>query len=163
MIPAPTPAQFGNADLDSWRVVPGEDNPEKLDYGTWSVAGGDEFLDFDIEVSRCDTSRQIAEFVLAAVQQHARKLWAEGAMADVLDARTQLEEGKDSNALWAWGAVCDLMTQVAAIGNVFQQRLGRRGSDRDQRLYPLYARMAATLLMHMEKIRSDDSNYGGAA
>lgn len=162
MIPAPNPAQLGRVDLDSWRVVPGEDNPEKLDWGTWSVAGGDEFLDFDIEVSRCDTARQIAEFVLQAVQQHARTLWTEGAMADVLQARQERTDGplgSSNPALFAWGAVCDLMQQVTAISALFQEGLTARARDRDERLYPLYARLAATLLVLMEQIRADESNY----
>ncbi|WP_433520169.1 hypothetical protein ACQP2T_63560 (plasmid) [Nonomuraea sp. CA-143628] len=156
--PAPTPAQLGNVDLDSWRAVPGEDNPEKLDWGRWAVAGGDEVLEPYIEIVGSDTAKQIAEFIVDAVQQHARKLWAEGAMADVLEARQQVG-GEDSCALFAWGAVCDLVQQVSVISAVFQDGLTARAGDRPERLYPLYARLAATLLMHMEQIRANDSNY----
>ncbi|MFG1683469.1 hypothetical protein ACGFNP_25095 [Nonomuraea sp. NPDC049269] len=161
MIPAPTPtpAQLGNVDLDSWRVVPGEDNPEKLDWGRWAVAGGDEFLEPYIEIVGSDTAKQIAEFLVEAVQQHARKLWTEGAMAAMLQARQQI--GEPAQTLFAWGAVCDLMQQISAISAIFQEGLTTRGRDRDERLYPLYANLAATLLMHMEQIRADESNYGG--
>ncbi|MED7925856.1 hypothetical protein SMD20_16505 [Nonomuraea sp. LP-02] len=58
-----------------WTVIPGQTNPDKDEHGTWAVTAGDvEQYDLYFEIADAAHPRQVAEFVVEAMQSHATRL-----------------------------------------------------------------------------------------
>lgn len=161
--------QLGSVDLTTWRVVPGEANPEKEETGVWAIAGGDgDDYSLYMEVLDAERPREVAGFIVDAVTGHAHRLRLEGALAEVeRERRRQRAEGDaldPSNPhLVEVAKLAGLVEQVGGIGREFgRDRFDTGREDLDKRLYAQLTQVAATAVAWMESIlaRTDADDTG---
>lgn len=157
----PEPEQTGSVDLTTWRVVPGESNPDGNEYGAWGIAGGDsDEYSFYMEVLGAEQPKKTAQFVLDAVTGHARQLRLEGALASVQQERTRQRAANDlldpSNLnLIEEAKLAALIDDVGGVGRIFNQDRFTSGRDElDKRLYAQLTQVAATAVAWMECIHA---------
>jgi len=84
----PNRLQAGTTDVSTWRVVPAPCNPGGDEQGGWAVAGGDAGDDPDLyfEIS-AECPKKVAEFIVAAANQHAHAVRFSSVVADVEQER----------------------------------------------------------------------------
>ncbi|AQZ63279.1 unnamed protein product [[Actinomadura] parvosata subsp. kistnae] len=155
----PEREQIGSVELTTWRVVPGESNPDKNEDGVWGIAGGDsdEYALY-LEVLDAECPKKVAEFIVEAVTSHVRRLRLEGALADVHHLREQQQAVDDvldpSNPhLVEEPKLARLIEQVGQVGGEFvRDRFSTGPDDLQTRLYPQLTAVAATAVAWMEGI-----------
>ncbi|WP_433433074.1 hypothetical protein [Nonomuraea sp. CA-141351] len=157
--PIPAPEQIGSVDLDTWRVVPAESNPDKHEHGAWAIAGGDgDEYDLYLEVLDADQPQKVAQFIVDAVSQHARQLRLQGALARVEQVWAQQQEDERAGVLAVSNPglpdAVKLAQLVAAMGDLAhavgevvpqQQRAAHR-----ERVYDQLAQVASITVAWME-------------
>ncbi|WP_068929323.1 hypothetical protein [Planobispora rosea] len=153
----PTTEQIGTFDLDTWHLVPAETNPEGHESGSWAIAGGDDDeYDLFIEIADAEYPRQVAEFVLAAVQQHATRLRLGAVADDALAARERLLADGCDAVLINESSPRRVMELIGRIGQLAAELAGARApvqsSERMVRMYGQVAEVTAIALAWMEAI-----------
>jgi len=158
-IMVPRREQLGSVDLTTWRVVPGETNHGKEETGVWAIAGGDgDDYTLYAEVLDAERPREVAEFIVEAVTDHAHRLRLEGALAEVERERRRqrAEDGAldpSSPHLAEVVKLAALVEQVGGIGREFGRDRFQTGHEElDGRLYSQLAQVAATAVAWMESV-----------
>lgn len=149
-------------DPDTWRAVPASANLTGADKGRWAVAAGDAGeYDLYVEVMDAEDPKAVAEFIAAAVRLHARKLWLEGALADIQEERDRLKAEPpltDANVRRiGYGRLLGLVEQLGQISAEVNKPRNSTWAKLEQRVYPQMTRMAALLVIWMEQVREDQS------
>lgn len=157
MIPEQT--QIATSDISTWRVVPAESNPGEHEYGTWAVAAGDsEEYDLYLEVLDAEHPRQVAQFIVDAVTNHARRLQLHGALAHVEQARRQQHavDPELTSSTYRLPDVCKLSGLAEILGRLATQiNSDAPGGDRAEqhrRLYAQLTQLALATVAWMESI-----------
>ncbi|HTP15618.1 MAG TPA: hypothetical protein VMK13_07245 [Streptosporangiaceae bacterium] len=159
----PSSLQVGTADAGTWRVVPAACNPAADDQGAWAVAAGDggEEPDLYFEIG-AECPKQVAEFIVAAVREHAHAVRFSAAVADVELERSR-ERSRQAAVTPANPHLPDalklacLVEQAGSLaGELTYDPAGGDRAERAKRLYARLAQVAATTLGWMEAILSQD-------
>jgi hypothetical protein len=155
--------QIGTADVDTWRVVPAVCNPGHDDRGAWAVAAGDvgEEPDLYFEIS-AESPKEVAEFIVAAVREHARTTRFGVAVANV---EQELKQERSRRVVVtpanphlpdAVKLAC-LVEHVGSLaGELTYDPAGGSRAERGKRLYARLTQLATGVLGWMEAIMSQD-------
>ncbi|MBG0829029.1 hypothetical protein HS041_14750 [Planomonospora sp. ID67723] len=151
--------QTGTLDLDTWCVVPAESNPDRREHGAWAVAAGDsEEYDLYFEITDAEYPRQVAAFIVDAVQEHATRLRLNAAVDDVLRERERLLAIPHDAVALNRLAPFRLMALMSRLGQIAGQleNAGKplESEERMVRVYGDVAQVAAVALAWMESIQA---------
>jgi hypothetical protein len=149
----------GDLDVSTWRAAPAESNVARDDNGSWVVLGGDsvDAPEIYFEIS-AEHPRQVAEFIVAAVQQHAGRMRFTEVIADVERERTRdrsrFTEMAPANRVLPDGLkLACLVGQVGELaGELTDDPFG--GRERGKRLYARLTTLAASAVGWMESMTS---------
>lgn len=148
--------QIGGVDLTSWHVVPAATNPDKDNDAPWAIIGGDE-CDLHIEVADVDHPRQVAEFIVEAVQAHADKLRRSAAYDDITCERERLRTRPRGADLYESerARVVAMTAQLGKLAAEAYEPAPAAGRDAQrQRVYEDVTRLAALAVCWMEAIHA---------
>lgn len=152
--PIPRPEQIGTVDLASWTVIPGQTNPDKDEHGPWAVTAGDvEQYDLYFEIADAAHPRQVAEFVVEAVQAHATRLRLAAAFDDVAREREKLRTRPPGTDLYE-GERGRVVAMTALLGRLAAEAYepapaAQRDAQR-QRIYDDVVQVAAHAVSWLE-------------
>lgn len=156
--PIPTPEQIGTVDLASWTVVPGRSNLDKDEHGAWAVTAGDEEqYDLYFEVADAVHPRQVAEFIVEAVQAHATQLRLNAAFADVLRERERLRTRPSGADLYELdrSRVVAMMAQLGKLAaEAYEPAPASEQDAQTQRIYDEVTHLAALAVSWLEAIHA---------
>jgi hypothetical protein len=160
----PSRLQVGSAGTESWRAEPAPSNPEGEDQGTWAVLAGDpgEEADLYFEIT-AECPRDVAEFIVAAVREHASASRFTAAVADVEQERRRLRSrcAEVTPANPALPDALKLACLADGLGGLARELtgdpFGGERAGRDKRLYVVLAELAAGAVGWMETILSRDT------
>ncbi|MFC5828505.1 hypothetical protein [Nonomuraea insulae] len=163
--PIPVPEQIGTVDLASWTVIPGQSNPNKDDHGAWAVTAGDvEQYDLYFEVADAARPRQVAEFIVEAVQAHATRLRLGAAFADVERKREGLRTKPPGADLYE-GDRSRVVAMMAQLGKLAAEAYEPApAAERDaqrQRVYDGVTEVAALAVCWLEAHHAQYGIDGG--
>jgi hypothetical protein len=160
----PSRLQVGSAGAESWRAEPAPCNPEKEERGTWAVMAGDpgEEADLYFEIT-AESPKDVAEFIVAAVREHASVSRFNTAVADVEQERRRVRS-RCAEVTPANPTLPDAL-KLACLTDLFGglaheltgDPFGGERSERDKRLYAALAELAAGAVGWMEAILSRDA------
>lgn len=156
--PVPASEQIGTVDLASWTVVPGQSNPEKDDHGAWAVTAGDvEQYDLYFEIADAAHPRQVAEFVVEAVQAHATRLRLGAAFADVERERERLRARPPGADLYE-GDRARVVVMMAELGRLaaeaYEPAPAAESAAQRERVYDGVTRLAALAVGWLEAVHA---------
>jgi hypothetical protein len=159
----PSRLQVGTAGPGSWRVAPAPGNPNEDEQGTWAVLAGDpgEEADLYFEIT-AESPKSVAEFIVAAVREHASTSRFTSAMADVEQERRRVRSrcAEVTPANPALPDALKLACLADGLGCLARELTGdRTGGDQagqDKRLYAELTELAAGAVGWMEAILSRD-------
>jgi hypothetical protein len=156
--PIPTPEQISTVDLASWTVVPSQSNPEKDDRGAWAVTAGDEEqYDLYFEIADAAYPRQVAEFIVEAVQAHATQLRLSIAFDNVLHERERLRAHPAGADLYELGRgrVVAMMAQLGKLAaEAYETAPAPERAAQERRIYAEVTQLAAQAVSWMEAIHA---------
>lgn len=157
----PAYEQLGTHDVMTWRARPSASNPTEAENGCWTVIAGEaeDEPDVYLEIS-AEHPKHVADFIVAAVHQHAGCVRFTGAAADVERERTR-EHARFTEVSPANPALPDalklacLVSQIGTLAaEVTDDPLG--GPERRKRLYAQLTYLAAGAMGWMESILSEE-------
>jgi hypothetical protein len=160
----PSRLQIGTADVGTWRVVPAACNPGEDEQGAWAVAAGDagEEPDLYFEIS-AERPKQVAEFIVVAVREHAHAARFSAAAADVEQERRH-ERSRRAAVTPANPHLPDALKLACLVelagglaAELTYDPAGGNRAERGKRLYARLAQLAAGALGWMEAILSHDT------
>lgn len=159
----PSRLQVGTAGPGSWRAAPAPGNPNEDEQGTWAVLAGDpgEEADLYFEIT-AESPKSVAEFIVAAVCEHASTSRFTSAMADVEQERKRVRSrcAEVTPANPALPDALKLACLTDGLGCLARELTGDRTGDdqagRDKRLYAELTELAAGAVEWMEAILSRD-------
>ena len=143
-------------DIASWRTRPHPDNEDGDRLGPWLIVAGDE-NDVWIEVSHVEYPKDVAEFIVEAVQQHATRLRLAAAFEDVARERERLRSQQPGADLYE-GARSRVGAMMTVLGNLAGQAyetvpVAEVGAQ-ERRIYDEVTRVAALAVGWLEAIHS---------
>jgi hypothetical protein len=154
--------QIGTADVATWRAVPARCNPLADEQGAWAVIAGDsEEPDLYIEIT-AENPGQVAEFLAAAVREHACRSRFDAAAGDA-DSERKHQRSRCAAVSPGNPAAPDALKLACLAelsGNVARELTAGQGgaalAGRDGPLYRRLTKLAAGTLAWMEAILSQD-------
>ncbi|MEU7856310.1 hypothetical protein [Nonomuraea sp. NPDC049141] len=156
--PIPAPEQIGTVDLASWTVVPGQSNPDKDDHGAWAVTAGDEEQNaLYFEIADATHPRQVAEFLVEAVQAHATRMRLGAAFDDVLRERERGRRAPVGADLYEKdrGRLVALMAQLGQVAaEVYEPAPAPERDEQRKRVYDGVTQVAALAVAWLEAIHA---------
>lgn len=159
----PSRMQVGSAGAGSWHAEPAPCNPEGEEHGTWAVMAGDpgEEPDLYFEIT-AECPKDVAEFIVAAVREHASTSRFTAAVADVEQERQRVRSrcAEVTPASLALPDALKLACLAEGLGSLAREVTadpftGERDGC-DKRLYVVLAEVAAGVVGWMEAILSRD-------
>ncbi|MFC4122025.1 hypothetical protein [Nonomuraea zeae] len=154
--PIPRPEQIDNIDPITWRVIPSESNPDRHEHGGWAIAAGHgEEYDLYIEVADAAYPREVAEFMVAAVQAHAGRLRLSAVLENVQSERKRLRESKAVTPYQL--ETFRLRAMMAKVGQLAAELEPRESDKQHDEIYGLVTQVAALAVTWLEDMHA---NYG---
>jgi hypothetical protein len=152
----PAPDRLCVTDIASWHARPHPDNEAGDELGPWLVLAGDE-NDVWIEVSHVEYPKNVAEFIVEAVQAHATRLRLAAAFEDVARERGRLRANRPGADLYE-GVRGRVVVMLAELGKLADEAYETPpAADRDaqeRRVYDRVTRVAALAVAWLEAIHS---------
>jgi hypothetical protein len=164
----PSRLQVGTAGVETWRPVPAPHNPDGDEQGTWAVVAGDpgEEADVYFEII-AEQPKSVAEFIVAAVCEHAEASRFTAAVADIQQERKRVHSRRAevTPANPALPDALKLACLADGLGSLARELTSDRIGDqaeRDKRLYAELTELAAGVVGWMDAIlsRDNDEHWG---
>jgi hypothetical protein len=146
----PTQQQIGCADLETWRVVPADTNPDGLASRSWAIVGGDgDEADVYIDITT-EYPKHVAEFILDAVRAHAERLRYTGALGDIRSEVERRRAAGDDPFHPDVVRVAEVVSELGQLAAVVTAQRGRRQPDYDDAVREPITRAAALLVLWLQ-------------
>jgi hypothetical protein len=160
----PSRLQIGTADVGTWRVIPASCNPGSSEHGAWAVVAGDagEEPDLYFEIT-AEAPKQVAEFIVEAVREHAHAARFRTAIADMQQerkherSRCAVVTPANPHLPDALKLACLVEHTGSLAGELTYDPASGNRAERGKRLYGRLAQLAAGALGWMEAILSQDA------
>lgn len=151
----PTRQQIGTYDLQTWRVVPAESNPDRHPFSRWAIAAGDDDWDLYVEVAHAEDPQAVAEFIVSAVHTHAEHLRHAAAVDDIRTEIERLRAARHDAATPYHFDSARLTEATAALGEIARHIVTARQHrryprDPDLRRHVTHLAALLTLWLHAD-------------
>jgi hypothetical protein len=153
----PEREKIGTEDIASWHARPHPDNTDGNEVGAWLITAGDCGDDVWLEVLHTEYPKQVAEFIVEAVQSHATRLRLSAAFEDVYRERERRRARPTGADLYEMdrGRVVAMMTQLGQLAaEAYEPAPPAEADAQARRVYDGVTHLAAMAVCWLEAIHA---------